>query len=366
MTNQLIPFNSAGGVPAHIASLFGDDDSNITSKASIDQLSYKGKVWRRVVEGEETVLTQVVDGESQPRTTVAIVVLDINKGRSRSYYPGAYTEGANTAPSCFSADGIKPDSGVKEPCAATCATCPNSVKGSKITENGKQVTACASFKRMAIVPSGKAIQSHVPMLLRIAQTSMWDKENGENESNGWYAWDQYCDMLRARGCKHTAQVETKVKFDARVAYPKLLFKAERWLDPEESAAAKKRLNDERPTLDRILNGGDADGVMGQPAIQALAQAPEEIPPKDDPELAARVAAQEKAAKAAKAKADREAKAAAEAAAKAKAAEPEDDGGFGDAPTAPVRSAASTPVAEPAKVVEGTPVELQDLLKDWDA
>ncbi|HLF66051.1 MAG TPA: hypothetical protein VI522_00385 [Gammaproteobacteria bacterium] len=355
--SALIPFNSAGGIPAHISSLFGDDDSNIAKHVSIDQLSYKGKVWRRVVGGEETVLTQIIDGESQPRTTVAIVVLDVNKARSRSYYPGSFVEGKNVAPTCYSADGVKPDAGVKEPCAATCAACPNSAKGSKITENGKQVAACSMFKRLAIVPSGKAISSHVPMLLRIAQTSIWDKENGENEANGWYAWDQYCDMLRQRGCKHTAQVETKVKFDTRMAYPKLLFKAERWLDPEESAAAKQRLTNDRESLDAILVGGASDGLAGTGETSVPDDAAEIAAAE---KAAAEKAAAEKAAKAAAAKAAKEAKA------KAEVSKPVEDDGFGSAPTKQSVAAASTPVAEPATVVTGTPSGLADLLDGWDA
>jgi hypothetical protein len=159
---------------------------------------------------------------------------------------------------------------VKEPCAATCASCPNAVKGSKITESGKQTTLCAPFKRVAIVPSAN-IGSHVPMLLRLAQTSVWDKDNGENEAKGWYAWDQYLDMLRARGAKHTATVETRVKFDSRMAYPKLLFSASRWLNPEEATAVKSLLAEREKEVADILTGSaDRDGLAGQPTAAAPA------------------------------------------------------------------------------------------------
>lgn len=91
------------------------------------------------------------------------------------------------------------------------------MKGSKITDCGTQSTLCAPFKRIAVVPSAQ-IGKHPAMLLRLAQTSVWDKDNASNEAQGWYAWDQYLDMLRARGAKHTAAVETRVKFDMHMTY----------------------------------------------------------------------------------------------------------------------------------------------------
>jgi hypothetical protein len=120
------------------------------------------------------------------------------------------------------------------------------VKGSKITPNGKETTACSTFKRIAIIPLSDLGEEKVPpMLLRLAQTSMWDKNNDENEAKGYYAWDQYLDMLRTRGAVHTGVVATKVRFDSRVAYPKLLFAASRWLADEELELVKPLFKDER-------------------------------------------------------------------------------------------------------------------------
>lgn len=399
MASEIIPFNSGSDVPAHLADLFGD--SNIAPRISIDQLSYRGKVWRRVVGGEESQLTRTnADGDTEPVPIVSVVVFDHNKGRSRAYYPGQFEEGKNSAPTCYSGDGVTPDANVKEPCAATCATCPNSVKGSKITESGKQSTLCSPFKRVAVVPTG-ALAKHPTMLLRLAQTSVWDKDNGENEAKGWYAWDQYLDMLRARGAKHTAAVETKVKFDLRMAYPKLLFSAARWLNPEEAAVAKGRLASDAEAIEKILTGaGDKDGMMGQPALPKVVDDDEPAPDTKATADAALVESFKKAsaAEAAAKKADTEAeavkkaaaaeakakkvaaaKAAAEAAAAAaQAAEDEDDSGaWGEPEAAPAKpaakaaaaaepkSVASTPVAA-AAVVEGTPAALADLLSDWDA
>jgi hypothetical protein len=276
--SNIIPFDSTGAtgatnLPAHLANVFGEE-GNIAPRVSIDQLSYRGKVWRRIVAGEETQLTRVNNesGEVEPIPIVQVIILDHNKQRSRSYFEGNYEEGKNAAPRCYSSDGVKPDGSVKEPIAATCATCPNAVKGSKITENGKQTTLCSPFKRVAVVPA-QNIGQHPALLLKLAQTSIWDKDNPE-EAKGWYSWDQYLDMLRARGAKHTAMVETRVKFDLKVAYPKLLFSASRWLAPEEALAAKKVMDEKADVIDSIVNGaGNSDGVMGQPTTNGAAPAP---------------------------------------------------------------------------------------------
>lgn len=273
MTGQLIPFNQSGPaqLPAHIAAAFGDDEGNTAGRATIDQLSYRGKIWRLVVKGEESPLmkTDNETGERVPVQSVTLVVVGLNKARSRSYYEGAYEDGKNAAPICYSADGVTPDASVKAPQSPTCASCAWSVKGSKITESNKQTTACSPFKRVAVVPSQR-IDSHPVLLLRMAQTSVWDKD--ADGKDGYYAWDQYVDMLRARGAIHTALVETRVKFDHNVPYPKLLFKAERWLDAAEIAAAKTRIVDDAEVIATALAGGANDGVMGQPAAAPATRA----------------------------------------------------------------------------------------------
>lgn len=142
--------------------LFGDS-ANITPKFSINQLSYRSKTWRGVIDGEETPLTRTTaDGDIEPIPIVNLVVLDYNKSRSRAFYEGAFDEGKNSAPRCYSGDGVTPDRSVKQPCAPTCATCANSVKGTKITENGKQSTLCSPFKRVAVIPSA-GIGTHPAM-----------------------------------------------------------------------------------------------------------------------------------------------------------------------------------------------------------
>lgn len=279
----VVPFQQQNmPVPAHIAK-FLNEHSNIDPKDTVPQLSFRGKVWRIVLDGEETTVTK----DEEPISTVRVVVLDHNKARSRSFYEGAYEEGKAQMPRCWSSDGVAPDESVKEPIATACSKCPNAVKGSKISANGKEMTACSQYKRVAVIPHNDLTFS--PLLLRIPQTSMWDKNNDENEAKGWYAWDQYLDMLRTRGAVHTSIVITKIKFDSRTAYPKLLFAAHDYLAPADLAAVGKLLGT-APVTDLLKAPENKLAKRTEPAAAAddepapaAAKPAKAAPPDDDDE-----------------------------------------------------------------------------------
>lgn len=264
--SALIPFESAS-VPAHVLAAFGGE-SNIPQRASIPSLTFRGKVWRINLEGEETPITKETEDGVEPVSTVSVVILNFNRNRSRAYYEGSFEEGKSQAPACWSSDGVAPDKGVSEPCAATCAACPNSVKGSRVTDNGKAVAACSQFQRLVVVPSTQL--NFEPLLLRLPQTSLWDKDNAANEAQGWYAWSQFVDFIRARGVTNSATIAVKVKFDSRVAYPKLLFKADRYLDADELNVTRDLWKSAK-VLD-LING--ANFVSAPAETPAIAPAPQ--------------------------------------------------------------------------------------------
>lgn len=266
MTTALTIFDQAP-LPAHIAAAFSENE-NILERMSTNALTFRGKTWRMRLGGEETVLTKQLDGESVPVPAVQVIVLNLNQKRSRVMYGGAFEEGKNASPVCWSSDGEAPDTDVKTPFAKTCAACPNSVKGSKVTANNKETTACSPVKRVAVIPAAKLDMA--PMLLKIPQTSIWDKNNPTAEAEGYYAWDQYVDFLRQRNVKHTAAVVTKIKFDANVAYPKLLFSAVRWLEAAEIDAVRPLVDSE--DVKKLITGKISEGDAEHP-VQTAAPTP---------------------------------------------------------------------------------------------
>jgi hypothetical protein len=353
MNTALVAIDSTAVAPAY-ADAFFREEGNVAAKVTIPSLSFKGKVWRVSLDGSETVLTRKnQDGEDEPTPIVKMVVLNFLKSRSRAYYEGAYEEGKAAAPRCASIDGVAPDASVAEPMSSTCASCPMSVKGSKVNDSGKATVACAQNKRLVVVPSAKL--DFQPLLLRLAPTSMWDKDNKENEAKGWFAWDQYVDWLRTKGVNHTAKVVTSIKFDSRVAYPKLLFKGAGWLDEASMNAAAKVWNSEAVT--DILNGKEFAAVKPVGS--------EGIAPEGDDDEAAPAPAPTPApapAPAPKAKAAPKPKPAPVAPAPVAAVDDDDEGGdiFQPAP-----AAAPAPAAPPAPAPATVAAGLAGLMAEWD-
>lgn len=378
--SELVPFAQAP-VPAYFAQL-PPDQVNIGPKDTVPSLSFRGKTWRMIVDGDETV---VMNSSGEPVTSVDVVLLDYIKKRSRVFYAGPYVAGENKKPDCSSLDGERPDADVENPCAATCAACPNSVKGSKITPAGKPSTACGVTKRIAVVPSGPtAMVKSPPLLLRLPATSIWDKQNQENEAKGFYAWEQYIDMLRQRGCQNVAQVVTRIRFDHRTEYPKLLFAAVRWLTPEEWQNMAGRWNSQA-VRDLLLGKGADNGIddaddagvapLAQPAVtqQALAAQAAAAQAAAAPAQTAAAPAPRRRAAAAPAQTAAPAAAPAPAATQAPAANlaagwGDDDGMQVDQSPAPAAQTAA-PAAAPAATAPAAPPTANDgmgaLLSGWD-
>jgi len=193
-------------------------------------MSIRGKVWRVQHQGESRPVTS--PGTQHPAPFVDVVLVDATPGQSKVYYSGAYVEGSDEAPACFSHDGVKPDSSVQSPQASACALCPHNVWGSKVTENGKKARSCADSKRVAILPAAhessdedtklSLLQNEAlggPMLLRIPAATMSDLATFDAQMN-------------QMGFRLHAMV-TRMSFDIETAYPKIKFEPVRPLEVSE-------------------------------------------------------------------------------------------------------------------------------------
>lgn len=255
MSNDLTTIEGGQiAIPSYFDDLFGDE-SNVQAKGGTPQLSIRGKLFRIIKDGEETIMRKhdPETGEDAPRSMINIVVINQGERGARAYYEGEYDSSNTKGPDCFSLDGKVPSLDAVNKQSDTCASCPQAVKGSKMTPSGYKTTACALQRRLAIVPSGNL--DFDPLLLRLASTSAWDPDGKANAEKSWYAWQQYCDFLFSKGVRHTAQVVTSVKFDD-TEYPKLLFKPNRLLSQEEAAAIGPRMKSDE--VMEILNGVGGD------------------------------------------------------------------------------------------------------------
>ena len=252
---------TAGNVPAHLQQAF--TETNIEDRTTVPSLSPSGKVWTIGYEGTKTKMERNVDGDVVPVGVMRVVLLDYAKRRGRAFYEGAYNPDQESAPVCWSEDGVTPDPSSPKLQSDKCASCPRAIKGSKITDSGKQTVECATHRMLAVMPVvGSKFFPHA-LRLKIAVTSDFDKQSPGEEAQGWRAFQQYTDFLKANGVTHTAMLVTKMKFDQNAAYPKIFFQADRWLTAEEITQVKPFTIDTDTT--KLLGGtwtpAGADGVQ---------------------------------------------------------------------------------------------------------
>jgi len=215
------------GLPATLAGVFGDSakeslgDLTQGVMAGFPTISYRGKVWRIRKGGEET---NYVDQNGDAVQSLEFVLAKANPVFAKVFYKAAFEEGATAAPDCWSADGIKPDTNVKEPVCKTCAACPNNAWGSRVSDSGKKGKLCADRRRVAVVGPQDLTDNGIEcqkFLLHVPAGSL----KGLSE----YAEK----VLKPKGIPYYAVV-TRVGFDATQAHPVLTFKATRYLTEPEA------------------------------------------------------------------------------------------------------------------------------------
>lgn len=178
------------------------------------RLSIKGGVFRKMVGGKEV-------GAIEDRH-MNIIFVKMAHSASRQCYEGTYEEGKVASPVCWSNDSVKPDADVEYPCAPSCDVCPNSAKGSNDSGVGAK---CKLSWRTAVVlpqdPSGDVLEFVIPA------ASTFGKEE-----NGRWPFKSYIGML-ANNNVSKGRVVTKVQFDTKVQFPKVLFSPAGAVDPSD-------------------------------------------------------------------------------------------------------------------------------------
>ncbi len=257
MAGDVVPFEIPAGLSAEMADLFGTTNNDLSEgvQESFGVISFKGKVWRVKFKGEERII-KTADGDPAP--SLVAVMVKASPQISKIYYEGAYTEGDNDAPKCFSIDGMRPDPGSDATQAPTCAACPKNVWGSKITEQGNKTKACSDSRRIAVVPypdiKNEAFGG--PLLLRVPPASLQELS-------------AYSKLLDDMGLPYQAVI-TKISFDMELAYPKLKFTALKALSREEAMVVIEQMNSDE--VGRMLAEAPiADGVGEAPSEPSLSQ-----------------------------------------------------------------------------------------------
>jgi hypothetical protein len=251
---------------------------NVNAGGGMKRVSIKGGVFRLLSSGKE--IASIEDRH------LDVIIVKAAPKVSRIYYAGGYDkDAAASAPDCTSADGEKPDAGVKNKQSSSCTTCPQNIAGSG---NG-QSRACRYQQRLAVVlannPDGDVLQVTLPA------TSIFGKEEGDKRPLQAYA--RY--MAAQTPPVNLDAIVTRMKFDTKAESPKLFFSPMRWLtdDEYESAVEQSKSKDAEKAV--AVTPASADGVSTPAPLAIEGKRPMgEMLDEDEAEAMAEVKAKPKA------------------------------------------------------------------------
>lgn len=245
--SEITLFKENGNLPAYLRNIELDADTLAIAGGgnTFKRISIRGGVFRMVVGGKEIAT-------KEGRSLDVVVVRAAHKP-SRTFYEGAYKEGEKVAPACWSTDGVKPDEGVVNKQASTCANCPQNIKGSG---NGEG-RACRFSRRMAVVLADD-LQGDIYQFV-IPATSIF----GAGEPNK-LPFEAYVQLLKAHNIPLGAAV-TEVRFDTQATGQKLLFRAVKPLEEGEHEIIKARGEDPAALAAIRMSVSQTDKVPATPA-----------------------------------------------------------------------------------------------------
>jgi hypothetical protein len=234
--------------------------------SGVKRVSIKGGVFRLMSAGKEIA---AIDERH-----LDVIIVKAAPKVSRVFYAASYDkDAAAAAPDCTSADGEKPDAGVKNKQSATCAQCAQNIAGSG---NG-QSRACRYQQRLAVVlannPDGDVMQVTLPA------ASIFGKEEGGKRPLQAYA--RY--MAAQTPPVNLDTIVTRMKFDTKAESPKLVFEAARWLTDDEYTSAQEQAKSSDAAKAVSATPAALDGVPAaplalegkRPAAAAVAVLPEQ-------------------------------------------------------------------------------------------
>ena len=206
--------------------------SSITSK----RISIRNNVFRLVVNGKE------ID-KSEARH-LDVVIVNASPYVHRMYFAGEYKPGQKVSPpACWTQDSIKPDAEVPNQQSATCADCPQNIKGS-----GPNGTKACRFSRRVAVVKADDINGDVYQVTLPAQSIFG---NGTAERRPLH---EYTDYVRANN-QNLMSVVSRMSFDMDSSSTKIGFKPIRILSDEEYdvCLAKSKSDDSKRAIQLTVN-----------------------------------------------------------------------------------------------------------------
>ena len=248
------------GLPSYLKNLQEDDTTNSLAGGEGGQrrISIKGGVFREMVGNKEV--------RTSEERAIGVIIVKAAASVHRTYFAGAYVEGQNASPTCWSSNNQTPDASVPadQKQAGKCMDCGQNIKGSASQGDGR---ACRFSQRIAVLIEGETSKREVYQVICPATSVFGDGEKGK------LPLQAYGRHLKAHNTP-VAGVITEMRFDTASPTPKLVFKPVRPIT-----------EDEYHDVDATRNSPEAEEaikltVVSKPkdsAAPAAAPAPKPVP-----------------------------------------------------------------------------------------
>lgn len=245
------------------------DNASVGIQPSLSILSFLQGAWRVKSRGSSVF---VQDDKGNRSSNFDVIILDISKYVSKSYYEGAYEEGR--APDCASIDGITPDPNVPAIQNPVCQTCPQNAWGSATVSISGRAKACRDHRRIAVVPAGDPLNEAFggPLMFRVPPTSL-------------ARFKQYSDFLKSRGCLNPWEVVTRMS----LVGTDVQFEAVEWINDETDQILDSVLTQHNDLIEFALYQAAPTEPEAAPAA-APNQQPAQIPGTPPPSVQRRALA----------------------------------------------------------------------------
>jgi hypothetical protein len=213
-----------GGVPAYLKELQDDATNSIAGGGGDEgqyRISIKGGAFRENIGNKEIRVSE--------ERAMNVIIVKAAPNVYRSFYAGAYVEGQNASPTCWSTNNQTPADAVPEDQkqASRCMDCKQNIKGSGQGEG----RACRYQQRIAVLVEGETDRRKVAQVI-LPATSVF----GEGEK-GKLPLQAYGRHLKAHNTP-VVGVVTEMRFDINSPTPKLFFKPVRPITEDEFEAVK--------------------------------------------------------------------------------------------------------------------------------
>lgn len=243
MSTDLMLMDGNTQLPAHLAGRDFGVTKNLQQGIYLggNRIGLKSSRFRLIVAGKEEGVFE--------ENYLDVIILGASDAVGRIYYSGAYRQGDNQPPACYSADGITSAEDAKTRQSIKCDTCPQNIKGSKIVD-GNKYKACGYFRRLIVMLPG---DDRVYKLDVKAQGLFGESSNDKKRM----ALNDYIKFVGNRGID-LGTVITRLSFDIDASVPKLMFAASRWVTPDELNAVENLVGSDEVAQLKVISMATVD------------------------------------------------------------------------------------------------------------